>query len=232
MANHSRKQDALAKRLAWVDGRLEKTYGPPPHRRREEPLTALVKTILSQNTSGVNSGRAFEALRKAFPEWRDVLEADVGEVEQALRPGGLAKTKACRIQAILEQIAAQGTLSLDHLNTLPGGEAERLLLAYRGVGYKTARCVLLFAMGRDVFPIDTHVLRVLKRLGVIDKEMSADKAHECVGPSVPRGRALALHVNLIRHGRRVCRPREPACHACCLRERCAHYAATVTPSSP
>ena len=219
-------------RLEWIDLRLEKTYGPPPCLQREEPLTALVKTILSQNTSGVNSSRAFRALKEAFPEWRSVLDADKAAIEQVLRPGGLAKTKARRIQAILRQVAATGTLSLDSLNSLPDDEAERYLLAFDGVGYKTARCVLLFAMGRDVFPIDTHVQRVLKRMGVVPEGLSAERAHEVLGPAVPRGRALALHVNLIRHGREVCHPRVPACQACCLRELCACGADGVTPSSP
>jgi endonuclease-3 len=211
----------LKQKVRAVDRLLEKEYSAPKPQKRRDPLDQLVATILSQNTNDTNSHRAFVALREAYPTWEAVLEAPVVDLERVLKPGGLAKTKAGRIQRMLRSIAEDGALNLDGLKRLTDEEVERRLLAYDGVGYKTARCVLVFALGRDAFPIDTHVLRVLKRLGVIPEKMSADKAHEYVPEFIPQGRAYAFHVNLIAHGRRVCHPRNPECEGCVLRGQCA-----------
>ena len=211
--------------LAEVDRLLQARYGEPKPRGRD-PLESLVRTILSQNTSDTNSGNAYEALRRAFPTWQDVLNADLSAVEAALRPGGLAKTKSRSILGMLRSIAARGGLNLDYLAELPTEEAEQALMAFDGVGPKTAACVLLFALDRDVFPIDTHIARILKRLGVVPEEMPVETAHRHVAPLVPPGRSLALHVNLIVHGRGVCRARRPDCAACVLRPLCA-YAGTA-----
>ena len=220
----------LRKKVARLDQLLEQTYGKRRLRKRGNPLDELILTILSQNTSDRNSHRAYEAMRAAFPTWEDVLDAPRPKLEAALRPGGLARTKSARIQAILRSIAAHGPLNLDHLHDLPDAEVERTLLGYDGVGYKTARCVLLFALGRDAFPVDTHIHRVLTRLGVVPEGASADKAHEIVPPLIPKGRCYPFHVNLIAHGRAVCHPRNPECSTCPLRRLCAY--AKRPPSAP
>ncbi|NIA14786.1 MAG: endonuclease III [Nitrospiraceae bacterium] len=207
--------------LLEADRLLRARYGNPKP-RRDNPLEALVRTILSQNTSDVNSRQAYEALRRAFPAWQNVLDADIADVEAALRPGGLAKTKSRCIVRMLRSVAARGALNLDYLAELPTPEAEQALMAFDGVGPKTASCVLLFALGRDVFPIDTHIARILKRLGVVSEGMPVETAHRYVAPLAPPGRSLALHVNLIAHGRGVCRARRPDCAACVLRPLCAY----------
>lgn len=207
------------RRLKTIDRLLGKEYGEP-RRTRGDPLDALVRTILSQNTNDKNSATAYAAMRAAFPAWRDVMNASVQELENALRPGGLARTKSRRIQRILRAIAQQGDLNLDYLDSLPTDEAEKALLGFEGVGPKTARCVLLFALGRDAFPIDTHIERVLKRVGIVPAGMSAERAHSYLPQLIPEGRCHALHVNLITHGRNVCHPRNPACHRCVLKRAC------------
>ncbi|MCP4644317.1 MAG: endonuclease III [bacterium] len=217
----------MKRRIRTVDRLLDKAYGPRGTPERRDPLAMLVGAILSQNTSDVNSTRAYDALRAAYPTWESVAAAPARALESVLRPGGLAKTKSARIQRILRAIAADGPLTLGHLDRMPDDEAERELLAYEGVGYKTARCVLLFALGRDSFPIDTHVHRILTRLGVVPEGMSADRAHVFVPPLVPEGRCYAFHVNLIAHGRQVCRPRSPGCGECCIR-RCCQYVQSRT----
>ena len=211
----------MKRKVSSIDRLLEKAYGPPPPQRRSDPLGQLIATILSQNTNDTNSHRAFVAMRKAFPTWEAVRDAPMDDLVRVLKPGGLAKTKAGRIQRILRSISADGALSLDDLKRLPSDGVERRLLAYDGVGYKTARCVLVFALGRDAFPIDTHVLRVLKRLAVIPERMSADRAHEFVPQFIPEGRAYAFHVNLIAHGRALCHPRNPECARCPVKRYCA-----------
>lgn len=213
---------AITRTLRTVDRLLERVYGPRAHTPGWDPLDALIWTILSQNTSDVNSDRAHDALHAAFPDWQSVLRAPVRDLERVLRPGGLAKTKARRIQRILSLIAQEhGHLDLDWLRDRPSAEAEQWLLGFDGVGYKTARCVLLFSLGRDVFPIDTHIFRILGRLGVIPPGMTAEKAHRFVQPLVPEGRCLSLHINLIAHGRGTCHARNPECGRCPIRRHCA-----------
>lgn len=210
---------------AWVikrvDKLLEKAYGLP-RLARDAALDVLIATVLSQNTSDVNSARAYEAMRAAFPSWDDVMNAPCEELEGVLRPGGLARTKAGRIQRILRYLARRGALDLSYIGRLSDGDAEAELLGLEGVGLKTARCVLLFSFRRDVFPVDTHILRICKRLGVIEDGTSAEEAHARLGPLVPKGRCLALHINLIRHGRGTCHARNPACGDCVLRGLCSY----------
>lgn len=223
MAREFLSDAAVRRRLGAVDRTLERAYGPPRRRRRSDPLGSLIATILSQNTNDTNSGRAYAAMRAAFPTWLEVMNAAPGALEDVLRPGGLARTKARRIQDILRAIAARGPLELGYLRKLPAEEAEQELLAFDGVGLKTARCVLVFALGKDSFPMDTHIERVLKRLGIVPERMAVEKAHRYIQPLVPKGRSYALHLGLITHGRRVCHARTPECARCVLRRNCAYY---------
>jgi endonuclease III len=215
----------LRRLVAWIDSRLVKTHGEPEPRPRGEPLDGLIATILSQNTSDTNSGRAYDAMRAAFPTWEDVMNAPRRQLENVLKPGGLAKIKAARIQRILKAIAETGSLSLNHIKKMTNEEAEAYLLGFDGVGYKTVRCVLMFELGRDVFPIDTHVYRILTRMGVIPEGMNADRAHVYVPQFIPKGRCYPLHINLIRHGRRICYSKNPECGQCSLRARCGFWKA-------
>ena len=147
---------------------LNAEYGTPSPRPHRDPLSELILTILSQNTSDTNSGRAFARLLAAFPDWRAVMTADVRSVEEAIRPGGLAPSKAPRIQAMLGEIwARQGSLDLSFLQSMLIDEARAWLRSLPGVGPKTAACVLLFSLGKPALPVDTHVLRVARRLGLV-----------------------------------------------------------------
>jgi endonuclease III len=201
--------------------RLRAAYGAPPPRPRRAPLDELVQTILSQNTSDRNSGRAYRALRERFPRWSQVMEADPEELVAVLRPGGLARQKAPRIQAALRALAAlPGGLRLAWLDGLPDAEALARLTALPGVGTKTASCVLLFSLGRPVMPVDTHVLRVARRLGLVPAGATAERAHAILTAATPAERMLEAHLLLIEHGRRTCRARRPACERCPLLDLC------------
>jgi endonuclease-3 len=210
-------------KFAVIAGRLADDYGSKVWRSSGPPLDELIATILSQHTSDTNSARAYASLRAAFPNWREVVASPTAAVADAIRSGGLADLKAPRIQAILREIElAAGDLSLDWLATLPMSEARAWLVALPGVGPKTASCVLLFSLGRPAMPVDTHVYRVGRRLGIIPAEASPERAHEClqriVGPD--RDAMLTMHLNLITHGRAVCRARNPACFHCVLADVC------------
>jgi len=186
------------------------------------PLDTLILTLLSQATNDGNASRAYAELRKRFPRWEDVLRADVDEIEDAIRVGGLGKSKARRIKEILERLENErGELSLDFLKGLSVREVMDYLTSFKGVGCKTAACVALFALGLDAFPVDTHILRVARRLGLVDPKATAEKAQETLSTGAPPGTNLELHLLLIDHGRRVCRARRPRCGVCPLQAVCA-----------
>ncbi len=208
-------------RAAWVCDRLDAAQGEPAWQPHGDPLDALVLTMLSQHTSDRNSERAFDNLRRAFPTWDAVREAGVGEVTNAIRCGGLADSKAPRIQTVLRSIFERtGATDLAFLRDLPTEETRVYLQGFPGVGPKTAACVLLFSLGRPILPVDTHVFRVSHRLGLIPKRLGEARAHDALQSQLPPGRVYAFHVHLIRHGRRVCTALRPICSACVLRSRC------------
>ncbi|HEY7354872.1 MAG TPA: endonuclease III, partial [Ktedonobacterales bacterium] len=207
---------------------LLRAYGKPEWKPDGNALGGLVGTILSQHTSDVNSERAYRQLVTTFPTWEEVRDAPVEQVAEAIRSGGLANMKAPRIQEVLRVLTARlngGKLSLDLLKTRTLAEAREYLRSLPGVGPKTVACVLLFSLGQAAFPVDTHVHRVSKRLGLIGAKVSADQAHTVFERIVPAEWAYPLHVNLIRHGRRVCHAQRPDCARCPLRLECAYYQA-------
>ena len=220
MTDDMRHASALA---SVVETRLAELYDRPRWKAHAPPLDELVATILSQHTSDVNSGRAFAELRAWFPTWEEAAAADEAAIAQAIQSGGLAKLKASRIQRTLRVVEAQtGSFSLDWLHDLPAADARAWLLGLTGVGPKTAACVLLFSLGLPSMPVDTHVFRVGRRLGLVPTGMGADAAHAwfdgLIGPN--RDAIYALHLNLIRHGRTVCKARAPACRECVLSDSC------------
>jgi endonuclease III len=207
-------------RLSTILDRLRRQFGGPSHRRLPA-LDELVLTVLSQNTSDINTGRSYRAMRERFPTWRDVMEADRGELVDVLRPGGLANQKAPRIQAILRQLdASEHGLDLEWLAGCDPGEGLAYLTSLPGVGAKTASCVLLFSFGMPVMPVDTHVHRVARRLGLIDARVSAEAAHPILTAMTPPHRMLEAHLLLIAHGRTTCKARRPLCGECVLLDLC------------
>ena len=204
---------------------LQQEYGTIRHFDQDEaPVSVLVSTILSQNTSDVNSRRAFKSLREKFSDWESVIDADNIEVAQAIQSGGLAEIKADRIKRVLREIRdKQGCFDLNFLEYLPLSEAKSWLKQLPGVGPKTAGCVLLFSLGRPALPVDTHVHRVAKRLGLIDSRISADRAHDILEGIVPPEDIYRFHIHMVEHGRRVCRAQRPHCSCCMLRELCPSF---------
>jgi endonuclease-3 len=200
----------------WVYERLVEAYGIPPWEPDGDALGGLIATILSQHTSDVNSGRAYERLRRTFVDWAAVRDAPVDEVAEAIRVGGLAQVKAERIQKVLRALSAKqgGSLDLDYLRDLPLDDALGSLQTLPGVGPKTAACVLLFSLGRPAFPVDTHVWRVTRRVGLIGPKVTADAAHTALERQIPPEWRHTMHLDLIRHGRQVCHAQRPACSRC------------------
>lgn len=216
---------ARAGHLREVDRRLSEAYGEPEWSGGLRAINELVLTILSQHTSDSNSGAAYDRLVASFGgDWHAVMDAPTSEVAAAIRSAGLANVKAPRIQAVLREVVARtGGLDLQFLQSLPPHDARRWLTELPGVGPKTASCVLLFSLGVPLMPVDTHVHRVGRRLGLIPAHTSAEAAHDLFLELVPSDRMYPFHINLIRHGRNTCGARVPHCGACVLKDACAYY---------
>jgi len=216
-----------ARRVRAIRDGLRGYYGVPRNIPHHAPLDELVLTVLSQNTNDTNRDVAYTRLRERFPDWEAVERAPVEEVEAAIRPGGISKVKSQRIKAMLSAIRERtGSLDLSMLETAPREEAIDLLEALPGVGRKTTACVLLFSYDRPELPVDTHVYRVSSRLELIRPKAPFLEAHDVMRSAVPPGEVYELHVNMLRHGRRLCTARAPACAECPLRRLCP-YGKTV-----
>lgn len=215
---------SLATLAREVVQRLDALHGRPQWQQRMPPLDELIACILSQHTSDHNSWRAYQRLRQRFPTWQAVMEAPVEQVEEAIRPGGLASSKAPRIQAVLRAIAQHtgGELTLDFLQQMDTPSARQFLLSLPGVGPKTAAIVLCFSLGRPVIPVDTHVFRVSWRLGFFDRKVGEAKAHDLLQQVVPEEHIYPFHVHLIRHGRQICKAQRPRCSICPLADLCRY----------
>jgi len=211
-------------KLSKVTQLLKKEYGEHNRGGRGDPVDTLVETILSQNTTDKNSSRAFSNLKKAFPSWESILKADPRKIQKAIHSGGLPGIKARRIKHVLREIKRRrGRLSIDFLRDIPAEDAMDFLRSIKGIGPKTASVLLIFRFNKPIMPLDTHNLRVAKRLGIIPQKMSSEKAHKLMNKLVPDKEKKSLHINFIIHGRNVCTARNPRHEECILKNLCDYY---------
>lgn len=207
--------------LKHITQNLEAAYGIPRCEGFDDPLDELILTILSQSTTNINSGRAFESLKKAFPNWDAVRRARLNLIAEAIQSGGLAKVKSVVIKNVLNEILVRrGNPDLSFLKSAPLDEARDFLISLKGVGPKTAACVLLFSCRRPLFPMDTHIFRILRRVGLLPKKISDQHAHNLMEPLIPHEKHYSLHINLISLGRKICSPQNPKCELCPILEQC------------
>jgi len=200
---------------------LERAYGRPPDLKRSPPVGELIRTILSQNTSDLNSLRAFAVLKKNFRSWDALAAARAGKIERLIRRAGLSRIKAGRIKGVLNEIRRrEGRIDLSFLRDLSIEEALAYLRSLKGVGPKTAACVLLFSFGKPVMPVDTHIFRVARRLGIIGKGMAIEEAHKFLSGRVPKDLIYEFHLGIIEHGRRICKAKSPLCGGCAVYGMC------------
>jgi endonuclease III len=214
---------ATRTRMGAVRDALRSYYGQPRNEPHHAPLDELVLTVLSQNTNDRNRDVAYERLRDRFPDWDAVARAPEAEIEEAIRPGGISRVKASRIKAMLCAIEGErGDLDLGFLTEAPREDALGFLERLPGVGRKTAACVMLFSFDRPELPVDTHVYRVASRLGLVRPRASFEEAHDVLLAATEPDEVYEAHVNLIRHGRRICTARAPACPECPLLDLCPY----------
>ncbi len=215
--------------LLWLSQSLEEEYGrgaaypdtPPLSGEPGSALGTLVVTMLSQASNDEGTRKVYRAMRERFPRWGELLAASHEEVVEVLRPGGLAESKAQNVRSTLGIIREDfSEYTLEPLRKRSNEEVYAYLTNLPGVGPKTAGCVLLFALDREAFPVDTHVARISRRTGLVPGKYSPEKIQAFLEPLVPRGESLALHLNLLEHGRRICRARTPRCDECILFDKC------------
>ena len=216
--------DDIRNKALQIRNTLLADYGHPVWRNPLSPLEELVSTILSQNTNDVNRDRAFDSLIKSFPSWESVRDAPQDKIIEAIRIAGLANQKGPRIQKVLSQITNEcGDLSIDFLRDMSAEDARSWLMRFKGVGPKTAAIVLLFSLDLYAFPVDTHVYRVLGRLGLLPDKMSVEAAHVHLEQVFLEQHYYDVHLNVIRLGREVCHARKPECLICPIRQHCSYW---------
>jgi len=219
----TRSRSSLRRKTARAAAALERRFGVPEWSGPRPPLDSLIQTILSQSTSDTNSLRAFRQLKECFPAWDAAHAAGPRRIEAAIRSGGLARQKSARIHGLLGWVNERfGAFDLGVVSEMPTQEVFDLLLPLEGIGVKTIAVMLMFACGRDCFAVDTHVHRIVRRLGLVSAKASAVKAFELMKELVPKGKALSFHLNLLALGRTLCRPTDPNCRECPLRRMCDH----------
>jgi endonuclease III len=203
---------------------LVQEYDTPDLGNLPDPLDELVFIITTFKTNDSNFRRVFASLRQKFPTWRDLMSAPLEKVKSVLKPAGLSNQKAPRRIEILKRINKEhGSLSLDFLHHLPDQEVENYLRSFDGVGKKGARCIMMYSLDRQAFPVDTHTLRIFKRLGLLDWTVKPKPAQDIIQDMVPMPLRMHLHVNLVVHGRTTCLARNPKCDQCCIAKDCNAY---------
>ena len=221
---HGNKQLKLQQKAKIISDTLEDLFGIPTWDGTEDVLECLILTILSQNTTDVSRDKGYAQLREKFPTWEDVLNADADAVEETIKIVGLGKQKTETIKNFLSWLKSEyNDLSLEFIHDMKTEDALEFLIQHKGIGIKTASVTLSFACGRDVFPVDTHILRISKRLGLIPQNCSAEKAHLELPTLIPKGKTYPFHMNLIYFGRQICNARKPLCEKCPLTEHCLYY---------
>ncbi len=211
-------------RILSISKLLRKSYGRRKFYRKTEPVGELIGTILSQNTSDRNSHRAYDNLKRHFKDWDRLRRVRISAIKREIKIAGLANIKAPRIKGALDEIKSRyGSLNLDFLGTLDTQVGYKFLRSIKGVGPKTAACVLLFSFGKPIMPVDTHIFRVTKRLGLLDNKASHEEAQEYFSGVVPKSLIYEFHINIILHGRKICVARNPKCPVCNLKRLCRYY---------
>lgn len=209
-------------KLKKVIQRLDEYFGKPFDNKLNPPevLDVLIATKLSQNTTDKSSYAAFKNLKAKFPTWEITGKANLNSIKNCIKVCGLANTKASDIKSMLMSMRKKNVdLSFKFLKAYSDEEVYKEFLQYKGIGIKTISCVLIFALGRDAFPVDTHVHRVLNRLGIVESN-SPGKTFELVKDKIPEGKKYELHSNLIKFGRNICRSKNPLCNICFLYDLC------------
>ncbi len=222
----------MQKKIIKINKLLIERFGIPERPAiPPDPVDMLIATILSQNTNDRNSYRAFQNLKAKFKTWEEVARITPSEIEKYIKVAGLGKQKSKAIKSFLADLIKQnGKISLNYLKKKNESIIIDELTRFDGVGIKTASCVLLFSLHRNVCPVDTHVHRTTNRIGIVNTS-SPDKTFHKLNTDFPKNIAHSFHTNLIRLGREICKPSKPNCSECPLLTICKFEAKNLSGTS-
>jgi endonuclease III len=222
----------LRRRAHRIAQLLHAAYGSPRHGNKDDPLDELVFILLSQMTTGPSFNRVYDCVKAAYPTWEPFLAMPVAEVKATIKDAGLSGQKAPGLKTIFQKVKDDfGAVTLQPLADMTDQDAERYLTNLPRVGIKTAKCVMMYALGRQVLPVDTHVWRVTRRLGLVGEDVPYTKVHEALEAVVPPPDRYWIHVNGVAHGRAVCFALRPRCASCPLKRICPYPAAGAAPQT-
>jgi DNA-cytosine methyltransferase len=217
------KANASGSVLLAILAKLEANYGSPKLGSHDDPLDELFFLLLSLKTSSRAVEDVYVAFAKEYRPWRKLLDASSEDVAACIQRGGLGSIKARSFIDIAKRLKEDfGTVSLNKIKKWSTERAEEYLCSLPGVGQKTARCVLMYSLGRDIVPVDTHTHRVADRLGLIPATKSTSDVHEKFDAIVPQGLAHSLHTNLVALGLEYCLERSPKCEYCPVETLCRY----------
>jgi len=220
----------MKNKISKINKLLVRRFGIPKRNKKlPDPVDLIIATILSQNTNDKNSFKAFQNLKKKFNNWEETAKTDIRKIESIIRIAGLGKQKSAAIKNLLKElINKNGKISLDYLRKRTNDNVLNELVSFKGVGVKTASCVLLFSFDRNICPVDTHVHRTLNRTGLVQTK-TPDKTFDIINKQLPPDIAHQFHTNLIRLGREICRSAKPVCFVCPLVDICMYESKNLTP---
>lgn len=217
----SRKRDSDIREITQT---LLDRYGTPDLGNLQDPLDELVFIVTTFKTNHTNYMPVFQALKDEFPSWDLLLSASLDRLKGVMKPAGLSNQKAPRLVEILQKIKEDhGALSLQWLHRLKDEDVERYLTSFKGLGKKGARCIMLYSLGRKVLPVDTHTVRIFKRLGFLDEAISEKRSQDIIQSMVHPDVRKPLHVNILVHGRITCLAKRPLCDQCCINTKCNYF---------
>jgi endonuclease-3 len=211
----------VKEKIKTINDLLVKHFGIPYRPKRlPNPIDTLIATILSQNTNDKNSYQAYLNLKKKFKSWEELADSPRNKIEQTIRVAGLGKQKSTSIKKFLTTLKKKNNkLNLSYIKKMNDRDILNELTSINGIGVKTASCVLLFSLDRNICPVDTHVHRTLNRIGLV-KTKTPEKTFEKINEKLPEGIAHQFHTNLIKLGRVICKPAKPLCSICPLLKDC------------
>ena len=215
-------QNDISSKIIIVNKLLKAKFGAPPRAKElPRPIDMLIATILSQNTNDQNSYKAYQNLRKKYPNWDEANKARRTSIEKEIKIAGLGFQKSTAIKNLLKELKnIIGNYDLKELTPMNDFESIEYLSGFKGIGVKTASCVLLFSLGKNICPVDTHVHRTLNRIGLVNAK-TPDKTFFQLNQKFPAKIAHSFHTNLIRLGREICTPSGFTCSSCPVEKVCS-----------
>ena len=223
MERNRKELSHSSQKIVWIDEMLERIYNSPNHGNYKNPTNELFYILFSKKTPPERYQPIFKKFKRAYPSWNQLLATKTIKIVEIIRPLGISRLRAKQIKQIAAILYDDfGRVTLAPLKKMSTKDAKSYLLKLPGIGEKSARCVLMYSLGRDIAPMDTHAIRIMHRVGILPDKMPAS-AHHLVDNLLPDGMAHRLHVNLVAHGRKTCTSKKPQCTKCALKKRCCYF---------